>query len=63
MTRFVRLDIIIEVRELRVMGWRVYKYRNSAHVKSDILPTLNKLPKVKLSPINLLELLQKESTK
>jgi len=62
MTRFIRLDIIIDVKKLQVMGWRVYKYRNPAHVKSDILPTLNKLPKVKLNPVNLLEILQKEET-
>jgi len=60
MTPFVRLDVVIDVKTLRVMGWRVYRYKNTAHVKSDILPTLNKLPKVKLNPVNLLEILQKE---
>ena len=60
LTKFVRIDIVVDVKNLRVMGWRLYKYRNPKYVGNYILPLLNKVPNIKLNPLTLKEILDRE---
>lgn len=59
MTKFVKIEVVVDVENLRVMGWRLYEYRNPVYVGNYILPLLNKLPSMELNPLTLKEILER----